>query len=272
MGKFYEKKNFGIPVTILIVFAYLIGYSLSNYLSSSLLAALLFALAVFSFDFDDRVKNAVKTSYIVAILFQLIDFALQIIGLVINLIFGGAIEYRDISYILQFFSRGMLRNIPGFLYAFLLFAADAAVIVIFAVFIILTLLGKDVNIGIISNIMGEGPKKDKDARPPFSQQNNNRPNYYNPPVPPVPPAGYNNQAPVPPVPPAGYSNQAPAQPQNPQAPGQTKNSNSPEQAHNPQDPKEAQDSLNVQGEVCPNCGKVNKTEAIYCTACGTKLK
>lgn len=248
MEKLQEKKNFGIPVKILVLFAYLIGYSLTKSLSGTLLVAVLFAAAVFTFQFDDKVKNAVKHSYLFAVVVQLVYFILELVGSFINFLFGGRVtsinSFSDMFYTVSFFQKAL-----NFLYAIGLLLVNAAVIIIFAIFIIMALMNKDLNIGFVSNILSDEPIK-KYKNPTYNQAGGGQPNYNQPPVPPVPPFGTNNYAP-----------QAPAQA--PQAPVQT-------QA--PQASVQAQASAQQNAGGCPKCGKVNHNEAVFCAACGTKLK
>lgn len=171
MEKPHEKKNFGIPVTILVVFAYLIGYALSKNLSGTFIAALLFAGAVFAFDFDDRVKNAVKHSYVFAIGFQLIFFMFEFFSSFFSFIFGSSANYASIKDI--FFSVRFFRNFPVFLISFVVLLVNTAVIVVYALCIIMALMGKDVKFGIIARILGEAPAKDTFGRPGNYRQNMN---------------------------------------------------------------------------------------------------
>jgi len=290
MGKFFEKKNFGIPVTILVVLAYLTGYSLAKNLSGALIAAMLFAAAVFIFDFDDRVRNAVKHSYVFAIIFQLLYFAIELITAVIGFISGGISDFSSINDI--FYSIRYLWNANIYLVSFITFLINAAVNIIYAVFIILALTGKDVKIGIIARILGEAPPKNP---------NRQQPNYYRPPVHPVPPvhptapgnqphSAYpnanvpnNSQVNVQPV--------APVSPQEPNVQAQPNNMHVQPNIVQVQPPYVQATSAQKSGQpngvqadekghvpesqnanICSNCGKVNINEAIYCAACGTKLK
>lgn len=308
MGKLYEKKNFGIPVTILIALTYLIGYSLAKNLSGTLLAALIFAAAVFVFDFDDRVKNAVKHSYVFAIGIQLLYFLIELLGSVVTMFYGGSVEIKSLMEF--FYSFGYIRRLPMFLYFFVTFLVNAAAIIIYAICIILTLIGKDIKIGVIANILGEAPSKNK-----YDQ------NYYKQPGYPIPPAGQYSQRPytqpngpgnqqVPPMqsgspmnnkepyvqvqPPyiqnqsvqtpvkeqdnftQTQSGQVTTQPQDNSAQSQTVQSSA-----EPQDSSVQQQSVQKTDQpqkdishvdFCPNCGKVNDNDAVYCSNCGLKLK
>lgn len=288
MDKF-EKKNFGIPVTILVVFAYLIGYALTRNLSGTLLVAVLFAAAVFTFQFDDRVKNAVKNSYVIAIISELVYLILQVIESLISLISGGRFV-TSFSSLDDIFSYGFGQTSINFLYTLLEFLVNAAVIVIFAICIIMSLTGKDDKIGIASNILGEGPKKPHNPNPTYNPYGNN-PNYnqpnfnqgYNQPNYNQPNFNQTNNT-QPNYNQSNYNQQNNTQPNNNQPvysqqiysqPGDNQSnlnqSPVPPVAPSNQASKDSQANVN-QALVCPNCGRVNNSEAIFCGSCGTKLK
>lgn len=237
MEKFYERKNFGIPVTILVLLAYFIGYSMTRSLSGTLLVAILFAGAVFSLHFDDRVKNAIKHSYIFATIVHLVYFVFEIFLKLITAVFGGRVSalssMNEMLYGVGFFQRGL-----NVLYSLGLFIVEVAVIVIFALFIIMTLMKKDVNIGLVANILGDAPPKPKNQPPTYQNQQGQQNQYQSPVAPPVAPP----QAPV--APPAAPP-QAPVAPQEP--------------------------TIGNNGG-CSNCGHVNPNEAVFCASCGAKLK
>lgn len=260
MKKLYERKNIGIPVTILIIIAYLIGYSLTRSLSGTLLTAVLFAGAIFSLQFDDRVKNAVKHSYIFATFVQLVYFAFEIFSKFITMVFGGRItninSIQDIFYDIGFFQRTF-----NILYTYGLHLVEIAVIVVFALFIIMTLLKKDVNIGLVENILGDAPAKPKNKPSTYQNQSGQgQQNFNRPPVPPVGPQG---QPPVAPP-------QAPVNAQTPLAPHQTPvNVQTP--VETAQAPVNQQSPLAHKAPGCHNCGHVNQSEAKFCSSCGSKL-
>ncbi len=171
MEKLFDKKNLGIPVTILSLLAYFIGYYLTlNF--SGLLVAVVFAVLVFALDFDDKVKTAVKQSYIFALFFNLVYLGLAILSNLSDLITPS--DYND-----EFFLQKAFFNIHK--YASILF--NIAVIVVFVLFIICVLIKKDMKLGFISNLSGEGTKQQK-PMPQVGQ-----------PVPPMPQVGQ----PVPPM-------------------------------------------------------------------------
>lgn len=176
MEKFYEKKNFGIPVIILNILAYLIGYSLTKSLTSTLLIAVLFAVLVFSLQFDDKVKNAVKHSYIFATYFILIHLVFDLITSFISIFTSGRMPnvnpFQDGYFGLGFVSRGLV-----FLFTYASIFVDIAVAVIFGLFILMTILKKDMNLFCVKKVLGETTSKPKNQGP-MPQQ----------PTPPAPPA------------------------------------------------------------------------------------
>lgn len=180
MEKLYKKKNFGIPATILLILTYLIGYSLTQSLSGTLLVALLFAFAVFTFDFDDKVKNAVKHSYIFATIGKLLLLMFEIVNTISTVFMGGRITINSISD--MFYGYGFFSRVLSFLFATGLLVVNVAIIVVFALCIIMALLDKEVNIGFVANILGEKPKKEENEQPTYNQN-----------IPPVPPVGPHGQ-------------------------------------------------------------------------------
>jgi len=240
--KLREKKNLGIPVTILVLFAYLIGYSLSKNLSGTLIAALIFGAAVFALNFDDKVKNAVKHSYVFAILFQLIYFVINLITSFASLFIGGLDNIKIENFFYSFnYYRSAPVLFPIFIILLLSFLVDAAVTVVYVICIIMTLIGKDVKIGIISNILGEAQPKNTYSRQPFDRQNNSNTNYN--------------------VVQAQSDKISVQSEQTPEAMKDIKET----------DKTDLADTENG-STVCPGCGRVNENDAIYCGSCGTKLK
>lgn len=247
MEKFYEKKNLGIPTTILVILSYLIGYSLTRSLSGTLLVAVLFAGAVFSLEFDDRVKNAVKHAYIFAVYAQLIYILLDIFESLVNLVYGG--RYTSGAYANMFFELNFLQKALNFLYTYGVIIINIAVIVIFGLFIVMSLLNKDLNLFCVKGVLGEGKAKPKKEQL----------------VPPVSPVAPPPVAPVPPVAPQAPQASAPAPapipPVAPQAPQASAPAPAPVPPAAPQKP----------AGTCSNCGKVNSSQAKFCAACGSKL-
>jgi hypothetical protein len=176
MEKIFEKKNLGIPATLLTVLTYFIGYYIANDYTG-FLVAILFAVVVFALDFDDKVKTAVKQSYIVGLICCLIYLALDIVYQLSTLVSS--------IYILS--------NITTKLYTYAHTLFNIAVIVIFALFIILALIGKDMKLNFILNLLGEGTPKQKPVQQPV-------PPMYQQPVPPMPQNQPMYQQPVPPMP------------------------------------------------------------------------
>ena len=168
MEKFYEKKNFGIPVIILNVLAYLIGYSLTQSLTNTLLIAVLFALVVFSLQFDDKVKNAVKHSYIFAICFILIFLAFDLLSSFTSIFSSGRLPSLS-SFQDGYFGFVIIPRALTFLYTYALIIVNIAVTVIYGLFILMTLLKRDMDLYCVKKILGEVPPKPKN-QPPAPQQ------------------------------------------------------------------------------------------------------
>lgn len=238
MEKFYEKKNLGVPGTILVILAYFIGYSLTRNMSSVLLVAVLFAGAVFSLQFDDRVKNAIKHSYIFAAVVQLVYMAFNLFESLISIFTSGRVD--------GYYGLGFIPRALTFLYTYGLILVNLAVVAIFALFIIMTLLKKDLNIGVIASILGDAPAKPKKQQPTYNQNQ-------------VPPVSPYNQAPVAPMAPS----RAPIAPQAPIAP--------PQAPVNQQAPVPPVAPAMKPAGACNNCGHVNVNGAAFCASCGSKL-
>lgn len=220
MEKLFEKKNLGIPVTLLVLLSYLIGYFI--YVDfGGLLVAVLFAVVVFALDFDDKVKTALKQSYIVGILFTIIDFLLSVL-------------YK-LSEILNPSGYGnFLSRLVSTVYRYGTLLVGVAAALVFALFLVVTLLKKDLKIDFLLNLLGEGaPKQKQQAAPVFNQ---------------MPPQSM--QQPIPPMQPM-Y--QQPVMPQQPVAA--------------PVPPQPVSSDV-----ICPSCNAVNKQGAAFCGSCGTKLQ
>lgn len=295
--KFYEKKNFGIPVTILIILAYLIGYSLIKSLAGTLIAALLFAAAVFLFNFDERVKNAVKHSYVAAILFLLVYFILDALKSLFSFFSGGVNTINSLDDILYNYD-SYIRTTSSSTFVFLLltFLVDLAVIVYYAVCIIFAMTGRDVKIDFILSLIGEQPKKNTYQRQPYGQQ---RGGFYKPPVNQAgpfnnPQSGYQNGQPnpnahvdsqVPPVNsgqpgPQAYGSVQGQSVQSTLKQNDQQGQEAEQQVHPQNDQPQHQTSQasdnddfeNQNINVCPNCGRVNNHDASFCSSCGMKLR
>lgn len=245
MERFYEKRNCGIPVLILNILAYLIGYSLTQSLASTLLIAVLFAIVVFSLQFDERVKNAVKNSYIVAAFFLLIYLAFDLFSSFISIFNNGSVPSHG-SLQDSYFRFNFIPGILSFIYTYGLIFANIAVAVIFGLFILMTVLKKDVDLAFVKRILGEAHPP---VTPPYGQRNDNTQI--------TKPSG--QQA----------APQAPTQQEAMKLSGQ--------QMDNPQVTQPVGEKPVPQAPVhkpgaCPNCGKVNISGAKFCGTCGTKLK
>jgi len=248
MEKLFEKKNLGIPVVLLTMLAYVIGYFMTNNYVA-VLPAIIFAGAVFALNFDEKVKTAVKQSFFIAIVLTLVYFLLNILSEVINIV-------DKIAFLSSFLNKAY--NLAASLFNIL-------VIVVFLLLIITAIFGKDIKIDFILNLLGEGtPKKQPtpSVNQPFQGQNPGQP--YPQPVPQP-----NYQQPVTPITAQPYIQQpvAPitAQPY----------------IQQPVTPITAQSYIQPpivqpQGEkpleaVCTKCGTHNRAGASFCASCGSKL-
>lgn len=84
---YLSKKNFGVPTNLLASMAVVFGYLLFQGNISWLMV--LFTVVVFLFDFDDTVRNTVKTSLKVGFFGYLIDILYSILWTVLSW-FSGA--------------------------------------------------------------------------------------------------------------------------------------------------------------------------------------
>lgn len=184
MEKFLEKKNLGMPVTLLALLAYVIGYYMTNNFSG-LLVAVVFGVIVFAFDFEDAVKTTVKQSYTIAVLFDLIYLVLGILFQLSNMVSG-------ISYIFP----GSLYSLANSFYLFLSSVVNIAVIVVFALMLLFILLKKDIKLDFILHILGEGKPKAQPVPPVYQQPVQPVPQQMPSPVPPTAQQGNNVSQPV----------------------------------------------------------------------------
>lgn len=245
MEKILEKRNLGIPATLLTFFAFFIGYGMTQSYSV-ILVAVLYAILVFSLQFDDKVKAAVKQSYIISFIATLAYLVMDVFDNFLSIVSPGDI---NINLFQRAFSR--VYNVGRDL-------INVAIIVIFIIFMIFALFRKDMKIGIVSNVLGEGTPKPKPAPQPAPQQNYQQPQQYQQyqqsqatPVQPQPIPQQHQQA-------APQQYQQVSQPVYQQAPVQPAPAAQPAQAE--------------QANRCSRCGEVNAPEAVFCATCGNKLK
>lgn len=177
MEKLFERKNLGIPAALLVLISYFIGYYFSSDLSG-LLVAVIFGLIVFALDFDDKVKTAVKQSYVVGLAFALIYMLVGILYQFSNMI-TTITNYQNPLHIQTIFND---------LYVIIHNLLNVADILVFAILIIMSFAGKGIHMGFISGMLGDKPKKQNP--PAFQQPIQPAPVQYQPPVTPV------NQQPV----------------------------------------------------------------------------
>lgn len=259
MEKLLEKRNFGVPVTLLTFLSYLIGYSLTVTFNS-LVVAILFAFIVFSFQFDDKVKSAVKQSYIICFIANLVYLGFEILNQFTELMTRPDYDYN--------FIQASFHNI----YRYGLALIHMAVIVIYLLFLIFALLRKDMTMGFVSSILGEGQKAKPVYQQPMPQAHNQpqsvhpqqQPQAVHPQQPQQPMYTQSVPQPIPqPIPQQGYqqSNQAPMSAyQNP--------SQQPVQMQQQPIPPAQQPAP---GAKCMKCGTVNPSGALYCASCGARI-
>lgn len=244
MEKLFEKRNLGIPTTLLTFFAFLIGYGMTQSYSV-MLVAVLYAVIVFSLQFDDMVRSAVKQSYIISFIVIVVYMVMDVFDNFASMISSGNVNLIQRA-LAKVFSVG--RDL-----------IDVVVIVFFIIFMIFALLRKEMKFGFVANMLGEGTPKQKPAPQPAAQKNYQQ--YQQPPVTPVQPQAAPQQYQQ--APPQQY--QQPTQPMYQQAPVQ------PAPAAQPVAPA-AQPIHTEQGNRCSRCGELNKEEAVFCASCGNKLK
>lgn len=139
MFKLFEKKNFGIPVKLLVLISYFIGYFITNNLNG-LFAAALVATIVFAFDFDDKVKIAIIQSYLFGLLFALLYSIFTIPEYLINLLIPiGFMASSDITMI-------QLISLAGL---------NILAVIIFTIYIIAAIFGKDLKFKLILKLFEE---------------------------------------------------------------------------------------------------------------------
>ena len=162
MEKLSEKRNLGIPATILCLLAYLIGYLLTYSLSGGLLVAVLFAAAVFGFQCDDRVKNAVKQSYIIVALYHLIILFFEVLEYFVELVTPKEFSVNNVYNInleelKDMHDLNAFQNALQYILKYGKSIVEVAVIVVFIIFIIQALRNKEFKFGFIQKLLGEAP-------------------------------------------------------------------------------------------------------------------
>ncbi len=162
MDKISEKRNFGIPTTILCVLAYLIGYLLTFSLSGGLLVAVLFAAVVFGFQFDDKIKNAVKQSFIIAALIQLVNLFFTVLEYFVELVTPQEFNVSSVyTYSLEdlkdLHDLNAFQNALQYVLKYGKDVLEFVVVIVFIIFIIQALRNKEVKFGFVVKILGEAP-------------------------------------------------------------------------------------------------------------------
>jgi hypothetical protein len=178
MEKFSEKRNMGVPATILCVLAYLIGYTLTFSLTGGLLVAVVFAALVFGLQCDDRVKNAVKQSYIVAALVQLVNLFLSLLEDLVELITPQEFNVQSVyssklSDLKDYHDLNAFQNALNYILKYGKDLIEFAIVVVFILFILQALRNKEFKLGFISKLLGEAPVGAQMYQQP-------RPNYQQP--------------------------------------------------------------------------------------------
>lgn len=90
---YLTKKNFGVPTNLLASMAVVFGYAL--YRGSMSWVMIAFAVIVFMFDFDDTVRNTVKTSLKVGFIGYLVDLLYDILRSVLGWFSAAQTSYSD---------------------------------------------------------------------------------------------------------------------------------------------------------------------------------
>ena len=147
--------------------------------------------------------------------------------------YGGSMPSLDnfqgrLRYAFNFLPRALT-----FINTYGLIIVDISLVVIFGLFILMSLLNKDMNLFCVRKVLGEAPPKPKQPAPaPAPQQQASQPVSA-----PAPQQQAQVQQPVP-------------------TPAPARVEQTPEQKVN---------------GACANCGKVNNPEAKFCASCGSKL-
>lgn len=159
MEKCYEKKNFGIPVMVLSLLAYLIGYLLISTISYGLLLSMIFAAAIFGFEFEDKVKRAFMQSFIIAVLIRVLSFAISLFDEFAKLVSprGTGMSVLNstskLEDLMDVYDLNWFHIILQYISKYCNLIVQVAAIVIFMVFIIQTLRNKEVSIPFINKII-----------------------------------------------------------------------------------------------------------------------
>ena len=244
MEKILEKKNLGVPATIVCVLAYIVGYSLTNSFSN-LLVALLLAFVVFSLQFEDRVRVAVKQAYVFAFFVNIIYLMFDILNKLLDL---GASSSR------RFFSFSFIHNPFNILLALI----KITVIVFFLLFILFALMKKDIKMNFLVNMLD-----DTVPNPNQRYQQPAQPMYQQPIQQPAQQSMYQN--------PVQQPAHQPMYQQPIQQPTQQSMYQKPVQQPVQQSVQQQQVQQSVQPTPCSNCGAVNQPGSLFCAKCGFNL-
>lgn len=173
MEKLTEKKNFGVPATILCVLAYLIGFVLADNLTGGLLVGLIFAVIVFGFQFDDRVKSAVKQAYIIAILINVIHFCFTLLEYFVELVtpqeFDASFVYsNNLKDLADTYDLNAFQNALQYVLKYGRSIVEVAVVIVFVIFLIQALRGREFKFGFVNKMVGDAPMFQQ-GRPMYQQ-------------------------------------------------------------------------------------------------------
>ncbi|MDF2541616.1 MAG: hypothetical protein K0S47_1334 [Herbinix sp.] len=260
-----EKKNFGVPATLLSIITYVMGYSLSQFNYSTLIIAIPFAIMVFAFPFEDKVRNAVKQAYLLAFFAMILYLALEAYYNVISIMSPA----ENTSY--------SIFNIYNILYNFYKYATNIfkiASTVIFLVFILSSILKKELKFEFLLKIYEEALPKQApySVRQPVYQPGNQQGGFPvqqpNQPMYQQPGQSIHGVKPVQSVPTGPQMNSGQGQ----SYAGQQVQSAQPQQSTYLNQPLQSAPQNNQsQGIPCPSCHTVNGPGAAFCSKCGTKL-
>ncbi len=162
MEKLSEKRNMGVPATILCLLAYLIGYLLTYSLSGGLLVAVIFAAAVFGFQCDDRVKNAIKQSYVIAVLVQLVYFIFTLLEDFVELVTPQEFNVQNVysmnlEDLKDIHDLNAFQNVLQYILKYGKSVLEFIVVIVFVLFIIQALRNKEFKFAFVHKLLGEAP-------------------------------------------------------------------------------------------------------------------
>lgn len=129
MQNYLSKQNFGIPAGLACITAYLLGYGVTRSLSL-LWVAIVFTAFVFMFNFDEKVREAVKRGMTLSVAYHVIAMGLYILNSIVA--WFGVSSFNVVNKII---------TIIGDL-------AQFVILIAFIALIVSTILNKDKNMKI----------------------------------------------------------------------------------------------------------------------------